>query len=141
MHEYIVALHDEDREYKIFCDRGNKTILWSYMKIETFGILCCHALKVFDLLDMKIIHDLCILKRWTREAKSGHILNIKTSNVEEDVNLNVTQRYKRLCPRLVKLVSEVADYNEAYAFVEGMVEEMEKHVQNIKKKKNGFKYY
>jgi hypothetical protein len=33
---------------------------------------------------------------------------------------------------VVKLVAEVVDNDEAYAFVEGMLEEKEKHVQNIK---------
>jgi hypothetical protein len=136
VHEYIVGLYDEDKEYKVRCDRDNKVISCSCMKFEMFGILCCHALKVFDLLDIKIIPDTYILKRWTREAKSGHILNTKTENVQEDVNLIVTQRYRRMCPRAVKLVTESADNEEAYAFVERMMEEMEKHVQNIKKCSN-----
>ncbi|XP_059458348.1 protein FAR1-RELATED SEQUENCE 5-like [Corylus avellana] len=131
VHEYIVALYEKDKEYKVIFNRNNKIISCSCMKFETFGILCCHALKVFDLLDIKIIPDTYILKRWTREAKSGHIY-IKTKNVEEDVNLNVTQRYRKLCPRVVKLVAEATDNDEAYAFVEGMLEGMEKHVQNIK---------
>jgi hypothetical protein len=88
--------------------------------------------KVFYLLDMKRIHDAYILKRWTIEAKSGPILNTKTRNVEGDVNLNVTQCYRKLYPRVVKLVAEVVDNDKAYAFVEGMLEEKEKHVQNIK---------
>jgi zinc finger SWIM domain-containing protein 3 len=136
MHKYIVGLYDEDKEYKVRCDRNNKIISCSCMKFEMFGILCCHALKVFDLLDIKIIPDTYILKKWTREAKSRHILNTKTKNVQEDVNLIVTQRYRRMCPRAVKSVTESVDNEEAYAFVERMMEEMEKHVQNIKKCSN-----
>ncbi|XP_059437602.1 protein FAR1-RELATED SEQUENCE 5-like [Corylus avellana] len=83
VHEYIVALYEKDKEYKVIFNRDNKIILCSCMKFETFGILCCHALKVFNLLDIKIIPDTYILKRWTREAKSGHIY-VKTKNVEED---------------------------------------------------------
>ncbi|XP_059437569.1 protein FAR1-RELATED SEQUENCE 1-like [Corylus avellana] len=131
MHEYIVALYEKDKEYKVIFNRDNKIISCSCMKFETFGILYCHALKVFDLLNIKIIPDTYILKRWTREAKSGHIY-VKTRNVEEDVNLNVAQRYRKLCPRVVKVVAEAADNDEAYAVVEGMLEEMEKHVQDIK---------
>jgi zinc finger SWIM domain-containing protein 3 len=91
MHEYIVRIYEKDKEYKVIFYHGNKIISCSYMKFEIFCILCCHALKVFDLLDIKRIIDAYILKRWTREAKSGPILNIKTKNVEDYVNLNVTQ--------------------------------------------------
>jgi hypothetical protein len=133
VHEYIVGLYEKDKEYKVIFDHDNKIISYSCMKFEIFGILCCHALKVFDLLDIKRIPDAYILERWTREAKSGPILNIKMKNVEDDVNLNVTQRYKKLCPRVVKLVAEAVDNDEAYACVERMLEEMEKHVQNIKR--------
>jgi len=101
------------------------------MKFEKIGIVCCHALKVFYLLDIKIISDTYILKRGTREAKSRQILNTKTENVQEDVNLIVTQRYRRLCSMAVKLVTESTNNEEAYAFVKRMIEEMEKHAQNI----------
>ena len=66
------------------------------------------------------------------------ILNIETRNVEEDANLNATQRYRKLYPRVVKLVAKVADNYEPYAFVEGMLKEMEKTCSKYKKI---FKYY
>ncbi|XP_043699966.1 protein FAR-RED IMPAIRED RESPONSE 1-like [Telopea speciosissima] len=37
---------------------------------ETFGILCCHALKVLDGLDIKFIPATYILRRWIRAARS-----------------------------------------------------------------------
>jgi hypothetical protein len=55
-----------------------------------------------------------------------------TRNVEDDVNLNVTQRYKRLCPILDELATEAADNEEAYPFVAKMAREMPKQVQKIK---------
>ncbi|XP_059454937.1 protein FAR1-RELATED SEQUENCE 5-like [Corylus avellana] len=124
VHEYVVGIFDETREYKVLCDHVNKIISCSCRKCETFGILCCHALKIFDLLDIKMIPSTYILKRWTREAKSEYILNTTTMNMENGVNLNVTQRYRRLCPMLVGLATEAADNEDAYAFVEKMVKEM-----------------
>jgi zinc finger SWIM domain-containing protein 3 len=81
VHEYIVALYEKDKEYKVIFNRDNKIISCSCMKFETFEILYCDALKVFELLVMKIIPDIYILKRWTREVKSGHIY-IKTKKCE-----------------------------------------------------------
>jgi hypothetical protein len=82
VHEYIVGLYDEDIEYKVRCDSDNKIILCSCMKFETFKTLCCHALNFFDLLDIKIIPNTHILKRWTREANSEQILSTKIENVQ-----------------------------------------------------------
>ncbi|XP_062162142.1 protein FAR-RED IMPAIRED RESPONSE 1-like [Alnus glutinosa] len=118
VHEYIVEIFYESREYKVVYDLANQIISCSCKKFETFEILCCHALKFFDWLDIKIISSTCILKRGTREAKSEYILNTMTKNVEDDVNLNIAQRYRRLCPMLVELAIELADNEDAYAFVE-----------------------
>jgi zinc finger SWIM domain-containing protein 3 len=90
VYEYIVGIFNEGREYKAVCDHVNKIISRSCKKFETFEILCYHALKFFDLLDIKIIPDTYILKRWTREVKSECILNTTTRNVEENMNLNDT---------------------------------------------------
>ena len=46
--------------------------------------------------------------------------------MEEDVNFSVTQRYRRLCPKLVRLASRAADNEETFALIEKMIEEYEK---------------
>jgi hypothetical protein len=53
-------------------------------------------LKVFDVLDIKIIPGLYLLKRWTTEAKNGYVLDRSGRDVQEDVNLDITARYRRL---------------------------------------------
>ena len=63
MHEYIVALYEKDNEYKVIFNHDNTIISCSCKKFETFGILYSHVLKVFELLDIKIISDTFILKR------------------------------------------------------------------------------
>ena len=67
-----------------------------------------------------------ILKKWTRETKSGYILDNRRINVEEDVNLIATQQYRRLCLKLVRLASRAADNEETFALIEKMIEEYEK---------------
>ena len=66
------------------------------------------------------------MKRWTREAKSGCILDNRRTNMENDVNLSVTQWYRRLCPKLVWLASRAIDNENAFALIENMIEEYEK---------------
>ena len=51
--------------------------------------------------------------------------------MKEDVNLTVTQRYRRLCPKLVRLASQAADTEETSALLERMMEEYEKKIEDI----------
>ena len=48
------------------------------------------------------------------------------TSVEEDVNLTVTQHYRRVYPKLVRLASRAADTEETSALLERMIEEYEK---------------
>ena len=54
-----------------------------------------------------------------------------TTSVKEDVNLTVTQRYRRLCHKLVRLASRVADTEETSSLLERMIEEYEKKIEDI----------
>ena len=126
VHTYTIEFLHKLGEYIVSYDIADKTFLCSCRKFEIVGILCCHVLKVFDFLDIKTIPDMYILKKWTRGAKSRCILDNRRINVEEDVNLSVTRRYKRLCPKLVRLASRAADNEEAFALIEKMIEEYEK---------------
>ncbi|XP_050242347.1 protein FAR1-RELATED SEQUENCE 7-like [Quercus robur] len=119
VHTYTIEFMHKPNEFITSYDTADKTFSCSCRKFEIVGILCCHVLKVFDFLDIKTIPDMYILKRWTREAKSGCILDNRRTNVEKDVNLSVTQRYRRLCPKLAPLtlllsqVSNPVDVSQA----------------------------
>ena len=95
VHTYTIEFMHKPSEFIVSYDSADKTFSCNCRKFEIVGILCCHVLKVFDFLDIKTIPDMYILKRWTREAKIGCILDNRRTNVEEDVNLSVTQRYRR----------------------------------------------
>ena len=131
VHTYTIEFLHKLGEYIVSYDTEDKTFSCSCRKFEIIEILCCHVLKVFDSLDIKTISNMYILKRWTREAKSGCILDNRRINVEEDVNLTATQRYRRLCSKLVWLASRAADNEEAFALIEKMIEEYEKKVEDI----------
>ncbi|XP_042509203.1 uncharacterized protein LOC122084844 [Macadamia integrifolia] len=86
-------------------------------KYETFGILCCHSLKVLDVFDIKCIPDTYILRRWTRAARSMVVEDHKVKQVVEDVNLDCIQRYKYLCPQLVKIALQASNSVEGFALI------------------------
>ena len=57
--------------------------------------------------------------------------------MEEDVNLSVTQRYRRLCHKLIQLASRAANNEEAFTLIEKMIKEYEKKVEDIAAKNVG----
>ncbi|XP_042505651.1 protein FAR1-RELATED SEQUENCE 5-like [Macadamia integrifolia] len=61
-----------------------KELACTCMKFETDGILCCHCLKVLDVLDIKRIPEYYILKRWTRGARTIVVNDSRGKEVEQD---------------------------------------------------------
>lgn len=61
------------------------------------GILCCHALRVLKHLNIIVIHSKYILKRWTKHAQSGCVLDNKGQIIKEDPKLVVSNHLKDLC--------------------------------------------
>jgi hypothetical protein len=73
-----------EKEYKVEFDPPNEMVCCSCRQFERVGILCCHALKVLDMMNIKVLPEHYILKRWTREARCGSIQDIRGDNVIEN---------------------------------------------------------
>ncbi|XP_030940024.1 protein FAR1-RELATED SEQUENCE 5-like [Quercus lobata] len=68
---FEVKEEDSERVRIVHFDHFNSNISCSCKKFESLGILCCHALRVFNLKNLTKIPSQYILKRWTKEAKKG----------------------------------------------------------------------
>lgn len=90
-----------DEDYRVSFSSFS-TISCSCRKFETFDILCCNAIKVLEMKDIKSVPTQYILKRWT---KSGFVKDTHGINVEEDGNLNSTQWYSQICSKLVRIAT------------------------------------
>ncbi|XP_027351036.1 protein FAR1-RELATED SEQUENCE 5-like [Abrus precatorius] len=110
--EYVITKVNQQRSWTVTFDRSSTTINCSCKKFETFGILCCHALKVFEANDVKVIPDKYILKRWTTQGRCGIIHNVKGIPVEGDPKLSTTRRYRHLACKMIRLASEVSSLEE-----------------------------
>lgn len=53
--EYAVTMHEEEGEWKVSFDPVDKSISCSCKLFESWGILYCHAVKIYDLHDVKIL--------------------------------------------------------------------------------------
>jgi len=69
LYYYKVSVYEQAREYSVTFDSSNETISCCCMKFEYVGILCCHALKVLDYVNIRIVPSRYILKRWTKDAR------------------------------------------------------------------------
>ena len=70
MDEYNIYYHGATRENLVKYDAANQTIDFSCMMFLFSGILCRHALKVFDKKNVRRVPPIYILNRWNKEAKS-----------------------------------------------------------------------
>ncbi|XP_042505688.1 protein FAR1-RELATED SEQUENCE 5-like [Macadamia integrifolia] len=131
IHNYIVDVVDREGNFNVECNPVGPTIACSCRKFETFGILCCHALKIFDVLDIKFILANYVLRRWTRGGRSMIVKGDDGTQVEEDVNLDCTQRYRILCPKLVRIASEASNSSEGYALVDRNANDLCAKLQNL----------
>ena len=121
--EYKVSLLGKPREHTVAFDSSNDTICCSCKKFEFLGILCCPALKVLDLRNIKIIPRKYFTKRWMKSAKVGSVEDVHGCIVEEDPHLVMSSRYKELSRTAIKLTTWAAESEEGYNILNGVFRE------------------
>jgi zinc finger SWIM domain-containing protein 3 len=107
----IAILHGDitfEDERIVLGDPLNKTATCSCGMFERTGILCGHGLKVLDLMNIKTLPTHYVLKRWTREARKGSILDKQGRNVVENPKLDAMLRYKELSHKFHTMAYKVA---------------------------------
>jgi len=86
-HTYVVGVFNGHGGYKIMWNPLDQTLSCSCRKFEKFGILCRHALKILNVLDIKLILDRYITKRWRRDAKDENAKHFTKKDIELDIRL------------------------------------------------------
>ncbi|GAU35628.1 hypothetical protein TSUD_30460 [Trifolium subterraneum] len=131
-YKYVITMFNVEGEWRVLFDPVKSSISCTCRKFETFGILCCHALKVYDTNDVKLIPDEYILKRWTREARDGVIIDIRGNEVVGDPKLSSTHRYKKLCSTMIRLAADVSTSESLHKLVEKGVYDLYKLVMEVR---------
>uniref|UniRef100_A0A2V0UNL5 Protein FAR1-RELATED SEQUENCE n=1 Tax=Quercus pubescens TaxID=39471 RepID=A0A2V0UNL5_9ROSI len=94
-------------------------VIWNEMKSEIScicrlyeykGYLCRHAMIVLQICGLSAIPSQYILKRWTKDAKSRHLLGEVSELVQSRM-----QRYNDICQRAMKLSEEGSLSQESYS--------------------------
>ncbi|KAK4544310.1 hypothetical protein RGQ29_033010 [Quercus rubra] len=110
-HEYIVSIYGKPKDRRVIWNPFEKIVSCSCRKFERIGILCSHALKILDVMDIKVLPKKYILKRWTKDAKNEIVQDFNGCDIKADCKLEVTTRYKFLGPIYVKLIARASEFD------------------------------
>jgi hypothetical protein len=128
---YAVTNYDNAKERIVMGNIKEQRVYCDCRKFETHGILCSHALKVLDVMNIKLIPEHYILKRWTRDARLGSNKDWQGKHVELDVKADFMKRYNELCPRMIRLINKASGDHETYTFLSKVSEESNKIIDDI----------
>ncbi|KAG0544599.1 hypothetical protein BDA96_02G289700 [Sorghum bicolor] len=102
--EYKIKVYGKEHVVKF--SASEVMVKCSCKKFEFVGILCCHALKILDINNIKKIPEQYILNRWTADAKVVHIKS--NSETHEDPKTKLSKRRKELCRMYIYLANRAA---------------------------------
>ncbi|XP_058785000.1 protein FAR1-RELATED SEQUENCE 5-like [Vicia villosa] len=128
---FVVTNYDNTKERIVMGDPMEQKVSCACRKFETHGILCSHALKVLDVMNIKLIPEQYILKRWTRGARLGSNQDWDGRHVELDMKAHFMKRYNELCPRMIKLTNRASESHETYTFLSKVYEESSKIIDDM----------
>ncbi|XP_028072973.1 protein FAR-RED IMPAIRED RESPONSE 1-like [Camellia sinensis] len=136
----VIGLYGNGKEYivegrvEVIGLRGEKScqeIHCTCKKFENFGILCSHAIKAFDRMNVMKIPKRYILGRWRLDAKDCEVEEKNVVVDEDDPKLLILARYRDLCPRMVKLATQASMHKPAYQLVDEGIKELCVKVNNM----------
>lgn len=135
---YRVAKFGED--HKTHFVRFNvfeKKASCSCQMFEFSGIICRHILAVFRVTNVLTLPSHYILKRWTRNARSGVLLDEHNLGLPSDSQESSAARYDNLRQEAIKYVEEGAESMHIYNVAMDALHEAAKKVAAAKKHGSG----
>ncbi|KAM3272556.1 hypothetical protein ACQJBY_042587 [Aegilops geniculata] len=100
-----------------FCvtyNASNKMAKCSCKYFEFSGILCRHILGVFIIVDPHLLPPDYFLKRWTRKARDGGLLEYSCDNHQDDACQSITSRYDVLCADAIRCAEKGSGSETVY---------------------------
>jgi zinc finger SWIM domain-containing protein 3 len=136
LYEYVVSFFRDMRQHKVTFNSEDQSVECSCRLFQFIGILCCHALRVLNHPNIIVIPQKYILKRWTKQARSGCVLDSKGQIIKEDPKIVVANRFKDLCRTAVGISSKAAEDGDASAVLARKLMEASIEVDKILSKRS-----
>ncbi|XP_024311366.1 protein FAR1-RELATED SEQUENCE 5-like isoform X1 [Brachypodium distachyon] len=127
--EYIVGDFTIEEEYKVTGDPLRQIVVCSCQQYERIGILCGHALKVLDLMNIKSLPSHYVLKRWTREARSGAVQDKEGRNIIENPYMDAMLSYRYMSHKFHNLADRASNFPECVVLVDRTLDILGKQIQ------------
>ncbi|KAF8398087.1 hypothetical protein HHK36_017013 [Tetracentron sinense] len=127
----VAKFEDDHKAYIVTFNVSEMRASCSCQMFEYSGIFCRHVLTVFAVTNVLTLPSHYILKRWTRNAKSGVGSDERGGELQGHESL--TLRYNYLCREAIKYSEEGAISVETYNVAVGALREGGKKVAVVKK--------
>ncbi|KAK8918336.1 Protein FAR1-RELATED SEQUENCE 5 [Platanthera zijinensis] len=122
---------EKTKIYHVIGNREAQTVCCNCKKFESFGILCRHALKALDRMDIADLPRRYILGRWSKNAKACSSYYINTNTYEEDPKLLVATRYRTWCHAAVKMVAMAVEHENAFKHLSHCLPQLCQEIEKI----------
>jgi len=127
--EYLVGDFTFKEEYKVIGDPSKQTVVCSCGQFDRTGILCAHALKVLDLMNIKLLPPQYVLKRWTWEAWIETVQDNQGRNMAENT-MDAMLRYKFMSRKFLNLAHRAANFPECTVLVDSALDILGKQIED-----------
>lgn len=127
----VAKFEDDQKAYIVTLNYPEMKANCSCQMFEYSGILCRHVLTVFTVTNVLTLPSHFILKRWTRNAKSG--LGSDERAIELHGQESLSSRYNNLCREAIRYAEEGATAPETYNVAITALKEAGKKVAIVKK--------
>lgn len=135
---YRVAKFGEDHKaHTVTFNSFEMKASCSCQMFEYSGIICRHVLAVFRAKNVLTLPAQYILKRWTRNAKSGAVLDEHAAELPNSSRESLTVRYNNLRQEAIKYVEEGAKSIHIYNVAMDALKEAAKKVSAVKNRGPG----
>lgn len=129
--KYKTKVYGQCSEYIVEYDTSETTVTCSCTMFDSVGFLCCHALKVLDHRNIKVVPTRYILKRWTKGGRVKNSNESSGANIEDNPKLIAARRYKELCQRIFKISGRASGSDVAYEYAAKQLDEVIRGVEKI----------
>lgn len=128
----LAELDFRERKFLVLVDWANEDISCICARFLKDGILCCHALKVLQHLNVSVLPQKYYIERWRPKQSED------TRDVQNNVPMVLTAenshfRYNILTKMLTDLASDASTYKETYQYLASKTSKMRTKVADIRK--------